>query len=109
MGRRPAREAAPGGLGEVLASPALARLVVHFALHGHEPHHVRALQRRGGLSMSSLNRELRRLEGRGLVVRADEGGRALYRAADDHPAWKTLRQLVRDFADPAEVVEEAIS
>ncbi|MFL5385397.1 MAG: nucleotidyltransferase domain-containing protein [Longimicrobiaceae bacterium] len=98
-----------GGLREVLASPALARLVLHFALHGDEPHHVRGLQRRSGLSMSSLNRELRRLEGRGLVERADESGRALYRAAGNHPAWRTLRQLVRDFADPAEVVEEAIS
>lgn len=93
----------------MLASPALARLVLHFALHGHEPHHVRGLQRRSGLSMSSLNRELKRLESRGLVERVDEGGRALYRAAEGHPAWKTLRQLVRDFADPAEVVEQAIS
>ena len=93
----------------MLASPALARLVLHFALHGDESHHVRGLQRRIGLSMSSLNRELRRLESRGLVERVDEGGRALYRAVENHPAWKTLRQLVRDFADPAEVVEEAIS
>ena len=109
MGRIPARNGGPGGLGEMLASPALARLVLHFALHGHEPHHVRGLQRRSGLSMSSLNRELRRLESRGLVQRVDDGGRALYRAVEEHPAWKTLRQLVRDFADPAEVVEEAIS
>jgi predicted nucleotidyltransferase len=109
MRRKSVREAEAGGLGEMLASPALARLVLHFALHGHEPHHVRGLQRRSGLSMSSLNRELRRLESRGLVQRVDDGGRALYRAVEEHPAWKTLRQLVRDFADPAEVVEEAIS
>lgn len=103
------RENAVGGLSDVLASTALARLVLHFALHGDEPHHVRGLQRRIGLSMSSLNRELRRLESRGLIKRSDEGGRAVYRAAESHPAWKTLRQLVRDFADPAEVVQEAIS
>jgi predicted nucleotidyltransferase len=109
MGRRPVRDAGPGGLGDVLASPALARLVLHFVLRGHEPWHVRGLQRRSGLSMSSLNRELRRLESRGLLERVDDGGRALYRAAENHPAWKTLRQLVRDFADPAEVVEEAIA
>jgi predicted nucleotidyltransferase len=103
------RKPVPSGLADVLASPALARLVLHFALHGGEPHHVRELQRRTGLSMSSLNRELRRLESRGLVERADEGGRAFFRAVESHPAWKTLRQLVRDFADPAEVVEEAIA
>lgn len=98
-----------GGLAGVLASPAFARLVLHFALHGHEPHHVRALQRRAGLSMSSLNRELRRLESRGLVERSEAGGRVLYRAAEAHPAWKTLRQLIRDFAHPAEVVAEAFA
>lgn len=93
----------------MLASPAFARLVLHFALHGEEPEHVRALQRRSGLSMSSLHRELRRLESRGLVERVEEGPRVLYRAAGTHPGWKALRQLIRDFADPAEVVEEAIS
>lgn len=109
MGRAPARGGGPGGLSELLASPALARLVLHFALHGHEPHHVRGLQRRSGLSMSSLNRELRRLEGKGLVIREVDRGRMFYHAVADHPAWRTLRQLIRDFAEPAEVVEEAIA
>lgn len=109
MTRRSVKEAEPGGLGEVLASPAFARLVLHFALHGDEPEHVRAIQRRSGLSTSSLHRELRRLEGRGLVERVEEGSRVLYRAAGAHPGWKALRQLIRDFAHPAEVVEEAIA
>jgi predicted nucleotidyltransferase len=108
MRRKSVRDAEPGGLGEVLASPAFARLVLHFALHGEEPVHVRELQRRCGLSMSSLRRELLRLEGRGLVERVEEGPRVLYRA-QAHPGWKALRQLIRDFADPAEVVEEAIA
>ncbi|HLM68415.1 MAG TPA: nucleotidyltransferase domain-containing protein, partial [Longimicrobium sp.] len=77
-------------------------------LHGEAPAHVRALQRRSGLSMSSLTRELQRLEGRGLVERVEESGRVLYRTAETHPAWKGLRQMIRDFAHPAEVVEEAI-
>lgn len=110
MGRKPVRQSEPGGLGEVLASPAFARLVLHFALHGDQPQHVRALQRHAGLSMSSLHRELARLERRGLVERAaEEGGRVLYRTADAHPGWRALRQLIRDFADPTEVVEEALA
>ncbi|HKP74379.1 MAG TPA: nucleotidyltransferase domain-containing protein [Longimicrobiaceae bacterium] len=95
-------------MGHVLASPAFARLVVHFALHGHEPVHVRALQRRTGLAMSSLSRELRRLESLVLVARGGEAGRVVYRAAEI-PAWDVLRQLIRHFAEPAEVVEEAIA
>lgn len=109
MVRRSVKDAKPGGLGEVLASPAFARLVLLFALHGEAPEHVRALQRRSGLSTSSLHRELRRLEGRGLIQRVDEGPRVLYRAVDGHPGWKSLRQLIHDFADPAEVVDEAIA
>lgn len=103
------RETQTGGLGEVLASPAFARLVLHFALHGEEPVHVRALQRRCALSMSSLNRELQRLERRGLVERMEDGTRVLYRAAEAHPGWKGLRQLIRDFANPTEVVEAALA
>lgn len=75
----------------MLASPAFARLVLHFALHGDEPVHVRALQRSAGLSMSSLHRELRRLEGRGLVERVEQGGRVLYEAAPSHGGWTALR------------------
>jgi len=97
------------GLREVLASPAFARLVLHFALHGDEAVHVRALQRRYGLSMSSLNRELRRLEGRGLVSCVGEEGRVFYRAVEEHPGWKALREVIRGFADPAEVVETGLS
>jgi len=104
------RQSQAGGLGELLASPAFARLLLHFALRDDdEPEHVRGLQRHCGLSMSSLNRELKRLESRGLVRRIENDGRVLYRVDDDHRGWKTLRRLIRDFADPAEVVEAAIA
>jgi DNA-binding MarR family transcriptional regulator len=95
--------------GEVLASPAFARLLLHFALHGDEPQHVRALQRRSGLSMSSLSRELRRLEERGLVERGAEGSRVRYHAVATSTGWKVMRELIREFAHPAEVVEEALA
>jgi predicted nucleotidyltransferase len=109
MARKSVRAVEPGGLSELLASPAFARLVLYFALHGEQPAHVRALQRRSGLSMSSLHRELQRLERRRLVERVEEGGRVLYYTAEMHDGWKGLRQLIRDFADPAEVVEEALA
>jgi predicted nucleotidyltransferase len=109
MARRSVKQTRSGGLSGVLPSPAYARLVLHFALHGERPWHVRALQRHAGLSMSSLHRELGRLEGQGLVERVEEPPRVLYRAARANPRWKALRQVIRDFADPAEVVEEALA
>ncbi len=96
-------------LSEVLASPALARLVLHFSIDHEEPQHVRGLQRRCGLSMSSLHRELRRLEALGLVERMGDGAKVRYRAVETHPGWAALRQLVRQFADPAEVVGAALA
>ncbi|HEU0013565.1 MAG TPA: nucleotidyltransferase domain-containing protein [Longimicrobium sp.] len=109
MSRRPVRSAESRTLGDVLASQAFARLVVNFALHGEAPRHVRGLQRSAGLSMSSLDRELRRMEKHGLIERVAAGGRVQYRAAEASPRWKVLRQLIAGFADPAEVVEEALS
>lgn len=109
MSRKPVRSADPPSLGDVLASRAFARLVVNFALHGEAPRHVRALQRAAGLSMSSLHRELRRMEQHGLIERVEAGGRVEYRAAEGTPRWKVLRQLIAGFADPAEVVEEALA
>lgn len=109
MARTPVRGTELGGLREVLASPAFARLVLYFALHGDEPVHVRALQRHSGLSMSSLHRELQRLEVRGLVERMEDGGRVLYRTGETHDGWTGLRRVIRDFAHPAEVVEEAFA
>jgi predicted nucleotidyltransferase len=109
MAPKESRGSQAGGLGELLASPAFARLVVHFALRGDdEPEHVRGLQRHCGLSMSSLNRELRRLESRGLVRRIENDGRVLYRVDDDHRGWKSLRRLhhldrVGEVADQAAI------
>jgi predicted nucleotidyltransferase len=105
---KPVERTATGGLSDMLASSALARLLLHFALHGDEPRHVRALQRRSGLSMSSLHRELRRLEERGLIERLERGSRVSYRATQSQPRWKTLREFIRAFADPVEVVEQAL-
>jgi predicted nucleotidyltransferase len=109
MSQNGTTQAGASGLAGMLASPALAKLVLRFALHGDEPEHVRALQRKSGLSMSSLNRELRRLESRGLVERSERGRRVMYCIVQSHPGWLTMRQVIRDFADPAEVVHEAFA
>jgi predicted nucleotidyltransferase len=107
--RAPAHGRSPGCLAEVLPSAAFARLLLHFALHGEQPQHVRELQRRTGLGASSLLHELQRLERRGLVERRAAGRRVEYRVVHDHPGWGALRGVIREFADPAEVVAGAIA
>ena len=86
MRRKPNHPLKTTGLSDVLTSPAFARLVLYFALHD-EPDHVRGLQRRTGLSMSSLHRELNRLEKQGVVTRREAGSRVFYQPVEKNPRW----------------------
>jgi predicted nucleotidyltransferase len=97
------------GLKGVVGSRALAQLIVHFAVHPDEPMHFRALQRHTGLGNRSLQQQLEKLVGWGVVARDAERGAPRYRADSSSPRWASLRALVRSFADPAEVLSEALA
>jgi predicted nucleotidyltransferase len=97
------------GLSAVLTSPALARLVIFFALHPDEPVHLRLLGRLTRLGRRSLENELRRLESLGLVERRREGRNVIFGVDEEHPGWRALREMVRQFADPAEVLAGALA
>jgi predicted nucleotidyltransferase len=90
-------------LQSLLGSEALRRVVVHFAARPGSSLHFRALERRLGLARQSLKNALDTLEELGLVLRSEQGQRVFYRAAD-HPGWSTLREMIRTFAAPAEVI-----
>lgn len=97
------------GLASVTASPALARLLLHFAVAPDAPVHLRALQRHLGLGSRSVQRELKRLVEWGVLRRDEADGRAEFRVDPEHPKWHALFTLVRTFAEPTEVVREALS
>lgn len=92
-----------------LASPAMARLLLYFALHPDESVHVRELGRRTGLAAASIQNELRRLQRLGLIVGEQAGRRLLYRLDSGSPTWPAFRALIRQLAQPAEVLREAFS
>lgn len=98
-----------GGLAGVLGSRALARLVLHFALRPDAPLHFRALQRHIGLGNRSLQEQLARMAGWGVLVREEAEGAVRYRLDEAHPRWRALQALVRSFAEPAEVLREALA
>lgn len=70
--------------------------------------HFRALQRHTQLGNRSLQQELRKLIGWELVTREEENQVVSFRSIPSSPRWESLRQLVRAFADPAEVLSEAL-
>jgi predicted nucleotidyltransferase len=100
---------AEGPLATVLASSAMARLVAHFVLRPRSALHFQAVRRATGLATRSLQIELARLEHLGLVERIPEGRVVRFRAVAGHSGWTAFRSLVREFADPAEVLRVAFS
>lgn len=96
-------------LSSTLASGALARVVIDLAVHPEDAPHGRALQRRTGLTPRSLQAELARLEGLGIVQRRPEGRLVRYALNEGSPRWRALRELVRELADPADVLRSALA
>jgi predicted nucleotidyltransferase len=91
------------------ASPAMARLLLYFALHPDEPLHIRELFRRTGLGMASLQKELDRFQRLGILQKGRDGRRLVYRLNLASERWRALRMLVRQLAAPSEILREAFT
>lgn len=110
--RRPAAVRKPkrdDPLSVVLASGALARLLTHLAVRPGEPAHLRGLQRATGLAPRSLQTELARLQQLGVVHREVSERQVRYRVNEQSPRWRLVRELVRELAEPTDVVRDALS
>jgi predicted nucleotidyltransferase len=71
--------------------------------------HVRGLQRATGLAPRSLQTELVRLGELGVIQREASGRQVRYRVNEQSPRWRLVRELVRELADPTDVVRDALS
>jgi predicted nucleotidyltransferase len=89
-------------------SPAMARLVIFFAVHPGGRFHLRDLMRRTGLNSASLQNELRRMTEIGALRREEEGARTYYIADQEHPSWRAWILLLRASASPSDVLREAL-
>lgn len=93
----------------LLASPALSRLVTHYAIHPHVDLHFHGLKRATGLPNRSLQIELARLQSLGLVTRKPDGRLVRYLLQSHEPRWKAIRELVRQFVEPTEILRVALT
>lgn len=91
-----------------LASPAMARLFLHFVTHPDDPVHVRELRRLTGLGMGSLQTELRRLVRLELLSTAPDRNRVMYRLVYGD-RWKAFRSLLATTAEPVELLQAAFA
>ena len=70
--------------------------------------YLREIQRRSGLSVRTVQNELRNLEELGLLSRAEDGNRVYYAANRAHPLYEDIRSIVRKTAGLADVLREAL-
>jgi predicted nucleotidyltransferase len=96
-------------LSRVLASRALAYLILYFLVHPDAAPHFRALQRTTGLASRSLQHELARLQELGMIQSERDGRLMRYRRVADHPRWSPFREMVREFAAPGSVLRIALA
>ena len=102
------RPASGDSLSRVLASSALAHLILYFVLHPDGAPHFRGLQRATGISSRSLQHELARLQELGMIRRERDGKLVRYPRVADHPRWFVFRDLVREFAEPKTLLRTAL-
>lgn len=93
----------------LLTSPALCRLVTHFVLHPNADLHFHGLRRVTSLPNRSLQLELLRLERLGLITRMADGRLVRYVVQPNVPRWRALRDMIRQFAEPADVLRIAFA
>jgi len=75
---------------------------------GNEQLYVREIERRSGLSISTVRQELKRLAGFGLVAARVDGNRTYYRANQEHPLYPDIRSMVLKTSGLADVLREAM-
>jgi predicted nucleotidyltransferase len=96
-------------LSATLASGAMARVIIDLAVHPDDAPYGREIQRRTGLTPRSLQTELARLESLGVLRRRHEGRLVRYELIESSPRWRALRTLIRELADPVDVVRNALA
>jgi predicted nucleotidyltransferase len=96
-------------LASLLGSDARARILVHFVVYPRSRLSVRALGRRTCVAgKRSLQIELDRLAGLGLLERSREGQAVLVGRNHSHPRWPALASLVQEYA-PALILESVLA
>jgi len=87
------------------------RRTVLSLLYGHpdEEFYLRQIIRAAGIGQGTVQRELERLAGAGLVRRRQHGRQVYFRANPDNPVYQELRGMLLKTAGVADVLREALT
>ncbi len=96
-------------LSELLLPGYRRRVLGLLLLHPDEALHGREIARRTGLPSGTLNRELARLAGAGLLKRERRGNQLLYSAERACPVFEELASVLRKTSGVADVLAAALA
>lgn len=71
--------------------------------------HVREIERQSGLALGTVQQELKRLAGLGIIGSQSDGNRRYYTANREHPLYPDLRNIVLKTSGLADVLRQALS
>lgn len=71
--------------------------------------HLRDLERKAGVTVGSIQQEVRKLERLGLLIKRVDGNRAYFKANATHPIYEEIRQLVLKTVGVADVFREVLT
>ncbi len=104
MGTRPSDR-----VGEVLFGRTRRSVLALLYGHADEEFYLRQIIRAAGIGQGTMQRELGKLVGAGLVLRRTLGRQVFFRANPDSPVYKELRGLLMKTAGVADVLREALA
>jgi predicted nucleotidyltransferase len=70
--------------------------------------HIRAIERRSGLAIGSVQDETRKLVTLGIVVRRKDGNRTYYEPNKKHPLYPDIRRIVLKTSGLTDILKQAL-
>lgn len=95
-------------LAEILSSQVRAEIFRLLFNGRKESIHLRDLQRRSGLSIGTIQKEITHLKNLDIVVPKRDGNRLYYTANTDHPLYKEISGLVSKTSGISEMIKKAL-
>ena len=96
-------------LDSIITSKTRVKLLLKFFLNSNTKSYLRNLEHEFGESTNAIRIELNRLEGAELLCSEVAGNKKYFRANTNHPLYKDINSIVRNFVGIDKVIERIVS
>jgi DNA-binding transcriptional ArsR family regulator len=96
-------------LNSIITSKTRVKLLLKFFLNSNTKSYLRNLEQEFGESSNAIRVELNRLESADLLHSEISGNRKYFRANTNHPLYKDINNIVKNFVEIDKLIERVIS